>query len=153
MGLCSARTSTLRHPAVATPCCSSAPRMTRASESNVATARDLAARGYVVAIQDIRGRYASDGDFIWQFQDSAETFDAQDGYDAVEWAARLPGSDGQGGTWGHSYPSWCIWQLAGAAPPPLGAHSLPAAWRPAFSISTLACSRRAGVCSGLTTWR
>ena len=93
----------------------------KASESNAATARDLAARGYVVAVQDIRGRYASEGDFIWQFQDGADTFDAQDGYDAVEWAARLPGSDGQVGTWGHSYPSWCIWQLAGAAPPHLGA--------------------------------
>ena len=68
----------------------------KASESNAATARNLAARVYVVAVQDIRGRYASEGDFIWQFQDSADTFDAQDGYDAVEWAARLPGSDGQG---------------------------------------------------------
>ena len=93
----------------------------KASESNAATARDLAARGYVVAVQDIRGRYASEGDFIWQFQDSADTFDARDGYDAVEWAATLPGSDGQVGTWGHSYPSWCIWQLAGAAPPHLAA--------------------------------
>ena len=93
----------------------------KAFESNAATARDLAARGYIVAVQDIRGRYASEGDFIWQFQDSADTFDARDGYDAVEWAATLPGSDGQVGTWGHSYPSWCIWQLAGAAPPHLGA--------------------------------
>ena len=49
----------------------------KASESNAATARDLAARGYVVAVQDIRARYASDGDFVRQFQDSAETFDAQ----------------------------------------------------------------------------
>ena len=40
----------------------------KASESNAATARNLAARGYVVAVQDIRGRYASEGDFIWQFQ-------------------------------------------------------------------------------------
>ena len=93
----------------------------KASESNAATARDLSARGYVVAVQDIRGRYASEGDFIWQFQDSADTFDARDGYDAVEWAAILPGSDGQVGTWGHSYPSWCTWQFAGAAPPHLGA--------------------------------
>ena len=93
----------------------------KASESNAETARDLAARGYVVAAQDIRGRHASEGDFIWQFQEGADTVDARDGYDAVEWAASLPGSDGQVGTWGHSYPSWCIWQLAGAAPPRLGA--------------------------------
>ena len=56
----------------------------KVSESNAATARNLAARGYVVAVQDIRGRYASEGDFIWQFQDGAETFDVRDGYDAVE---------------------------------------------------------------------
>ena len=76
----------------------------KASESNAAMARDLAARGYVVAVQDIRGRYASEGDFIWQFQDGADTFDARDGYDAVEWAARLPGSDSQVGTWGALLP-------------------------------------------------
>ena len=93
----------------------------KASESNAATAWDLASRGYVVAVQDIRGRYASEGEFIWQFQEGAGAVDAQDGYDAVEWAAGLPGSDGQVGTWGHSYPSWCIWQLAGTAPPHLGA--------------------------------
>ena len=91
----------------------------KASDGNVATARDLASRGYIVAVQDIRGRYASDGEFIWQFQDGADTFDAKDGYDAVEWAATLPGSDEQVGTWGHSYPSWCIWQLAGETPPHL----------------------------------
>ena len=93
----------------------------KASDGNVGTARDLASRGYVVAVQDIRGRYASDGEFVWQFQDGADTFDADDGYDAVEWVSALPGSDGQVGTWGHSYPSWCIWQLAGAAPPHLSA--------------------------------
>ena len=80
------------------------------------TARALASRGYIAVAQDVRGRYASDGDFHWQFQDESETFDAEDGNDAVEWAAALGGSDGQVGTWGHSYPSWCIWRLAATAP-------------------------------------
>ncbi|MDA1347310.1 MAG: CocE/NonD family hydrolase [Chloroflexi bacterium] len=85
------------------------------------TARQLASRGYIAVAQDVRGRYASDGEFFWQFQDNSETFDAQDGYDAVEWAAGLPGSDGQVGTWGHSYPSWCIWRMAATRPPHLKA--------------------------------
>ena len=93
----------------------------KASNDNVATARELTARGYIVAVQDIRGRYASDGEWVWAYQDPADTSDAQDGYETVEWAAGLSGSDGQVGTWGHSYPSWCVWQLAGAAPPSLGA--------------------------------
>lgn len=85
------------------------------------TARQLASRGYIAVAQDVRGRYASDGEFFWQFQDNSETFDAQDGYDAVEWAADISGSDGQVGTWGHSYPSWCIWRMAATRPPHLKA--------------------------------
>ena len=84
-------------------------------------ARALASKGYIAIVQDIRGRGISDGEYYWQFQNNAETFDAQDGYDTVEWAAGLPGSDGQVGTWGHSYPSWCIWRLAGTQPPHLKA--------------------------------
>jgi len=87
----------------------------------VGHARDLASRGYVVVVQDVRGRYASDGEFFWQFRNNDETFDAQDGHDAVEWAAALPHSDGQVGTWGHSYPSWCIWRMAATRPPHLKA--------------------------------
>ena len=84
-------------------------------------ARTLASRGYLVVVQDIRGRYSSEGQYFWMFQDNSETFDGLDGYDTVEWAASLPGSDGQVGTWGHSYPSWCIWRLAGERPPHLAA--------------------------------
>ncbi len=88
---------------------------------NVQHARELAARGYVVVAQDIRGRYASDGEFLWQFRDNSEVLDGPDGYDTVEWAASLTGSDGQVGTWGHSYPTWCIWRMAETQPPSLKA--------------------------------
>ena len=91
------------------------------ADRNIEVAQDLASRGYVVVAQDIRGRYASDGDFLWQFRDSSEVMDGPDGYDTVEWAASLPGSDGQVGTWGHSYPTWCIWRMAETQPPALKA--------------------------------
>lgn len=57
----------------------------------------LAQSGYVVIVQDTRGRYTSEGDF-YPFLNEME-----DGYDTVEWAARLPGADGTVGMFGFSY--------------------------------------------------
>ena len=84
----------------------------------VETGRRLAERGYVVVLQDVRGRHASDGDFLPGFY-SADHRDAEDGYDTVEWAAGLPGSDGQVGTFGASYDGWVQWELATTRPPHL----------------------------------
>lgn len=53
--------------------------------------------GYVTVVQDCRGRFASEGEFEPIFQEIT------DGYDAVEWAARLPYSNGHVGTCGQSY--------------------------------------------------
>ena len=57
----------------------------------------LAAHGYVVVLQDTRGRYDSEGEF-YPFRHEGE-----DGYDTVEWAAALPYSDGRVGMFGGSY--------------------------------------------------
>jgi putative CocE/NonD family hydrolase len=56
-----------------------------------------AARGYVVIIQDVRGRFTSEGEW-YVFKHESE-----DGFDVVEWAAALPYSDGKVGMWGGSY--------------------------------------------------
>ena len=87
----------------------------------VADARAVAARGYTMIVQDQRGRYASDGEYRWMFRERTETFDVEDGYDAAEWAARLPWSDGRVGTWGHSNASYLAWMLASSRPPALKA--------------------------------
>ncbi|MDA1279735.1 MAG: CocE/NonD family hydrolase [Chloroflexi bacterium] len=87
----------------------------------VNTARKLAEHGYTVVCQDTRGRYDSQGEFLWQFMDNSLTGDAEDGYDTVEWAAQLAGSDGQVGTWGHSYDAWTSWRMAELQPPSLKA--------------------------------
>ena len=87
----------------------------------IKTARNLAERGYTVICQDMRGRYDSEGDFKWQFMDNSLTGDAEDGYDTVEWAANLKHSDGQIGTWGHSYDGWTSWRMAELQPPSLKA--------------------------------
>lgn len=56
-----------------------------------------ARQGYLVVVQDVRGTAASDGEFI-PFQHEAE-----DGYDTIEWAAKLPGANGKVGMYGFSY--------------------------------------------------
>jgi uncharacterized protein len=58
---------------------------------------EAAARGYVVVIQDTRGRYQSEGEWYPFVHES------NDGYDTVEWAAALPWSDGRVGMFGGSY--------------------------------------------------
>ena len=71
------------------------------------------ARGYAVVMQDVRGRYASDGHFDPYRQEGA------DGYDTIEWAAKQPWSDGRVGTYGLSYPGAVQWLAAMEAPPHL----------------------------------
>ncbi|MGD0694341.1 MAG: CocE/NonD family hydrolase [Terriglobia bacterium] len=72
-----------------------------------------AARGYAVIIQDVRGRYTSEGEWY--------TFkhESQDGYDTVEWAASLPYSNGKVGMFGGSYVGATQMLTAIAAPPHL----------------------------------
>ncbi|MDZ4286671.1 MAG: CocE/NonD family hydrolase, partial [Prosthecobacter sp.] len=73
--------------------------------------------GYIVVCQDARGRYESEGRYesFYRF----DTHDAEDGFDTVEWAAKLPGSNGKVGTFGVSYNSFLQWKLAPLRPPSL----------------------------------
>jgi len=73
----------------------------------------FAAHCYLVVVQDVRGQFASGGTF------SEFTPDRTDGYDTVEWAARLPGSSGKVGMYGSSYVGATQWLAAEAAPPHL----------------------------------
>ena len=82
-----------------------------------ATYERLAEAGYAVVVQDIRGRWASDGEFHPMF--STDYTDAQDGYDTVEWAAGQPWSSGRVGTFGYSYDAWTQWTMAPTRPPHL----------------------------------
>jgi putative CocE/NonD family hydrolase len=73
------------------------------------------ARGYAVVVQDVRGRYASDGEFV-PYQN-----EGRDGYDTIEWVARQPWCDGNVGTFGLSYPGAVQWLAAVENPPHLKA--------------------------------
>ncbi len=83
-----------------------------------AAGRFWASRGYIFVAQHVRGRDISDG--------ATEDFgdydsDVRDGYDAVEWAAGLPGSNGKVGLIGHSDEGRLAWYAAVSAPPHLAA--------------------------------
>jgi uncharacterized protein len=74
-----------------------------------------AERCYLVVVQDVRGQYKSRGDF-YPFAN-----EQHDGYDTVEWAAKLPGSSGKVGMYGYSYVGATQWLAATQAPPSLKA--------------------------------
>jgi predicted acyl esterase len=80
-------------------------------------AAGVVGQGYVFAVQDMRGRFASEG------EDTAFRTDAwgelQDGYDAVEWLAAQSWCTGAVGTMGGSAMGITQYMLAGAAPPHL----------------------------------
>ena len=85
-------------------------------ERDVAAAQNFARHGYVAVIQDMRGRWASAGEFTKY----AETEPA-DGYDTVEWLAQRPYSNGRIGMWGTSYSAHTAADAAKLSPPGLKA--------------------------------
>jgi putative CocE/NonD family hydrolase len=74
-----------------------------------------ASHGYIVVIQDVRGRGSSGGEF--------ELFrhEADDGHATVQWAASLPQSTGAVGMYGFSYQGMTQLFAAAAQPPALRA--------------------------------
>jgi uncharacterized protein len=81
-----------------------------------------AAAGFLVVIQDVRGRFASEG--AWE----PFVHEAIDGFDTVEWAARLPGSNGRVGMFGLSYWGHVQWLAASEQPPSLHAIAPALTW-------------------------
>jgi putative CocE/NonD family hydrolase len=77
----------------------------------VSPAAQIVRRGYVVIIQDVRGRYTSEGEWYPFRHEQA------DGYDAIEWAAALPYANGKVGMMGASYVG-ATQMLAAIAQPP-----------------------------------
>lgn len=72
-----------------------------------------ASKGYILMVQDVRGRGDSEGEF------SFFAGDADDGYDTIEWIAAQPWSNGRVGMMGVSYLGTVQWLAARARPPHL----------------------------------
>lgn len=73
----------------------------------------FARRGYAVVVQDVRGRFASAGEWTPMVNEK------KDGYDTIEWAAAQPWSTGKVGMVGLSYLGWVQWLAAVERPPHL----------------------------------
>jgi len=83
----------------------------------------FASQGYIVAVQDVRGRYSSEGNW--------EPFinEGEDGYDAIEWLAKQAWCSGKVGMLGGSYMAHAQFLAAIKIPPHLTTiipHNLPA---------------------------
>lgn len=72
-----------------------------------------ARRGYVVIVQDTRGRFSSEGE--WRPMRNEDL----DGVDTLAWAAQLPYSNGEVGMFGASYYGFTQWAAAVHTPPAL----------------------------------
>jgi putative CocE/NonD family hydrolase len=73
----------------------------------------FARRGFAVVMQDVRGRYGSEGEF------TKYVSEAEDGYDTLEWLRARPWCNGRIGTMGVSYGAHVQLALACLAPPGL----------------------------------
>ena len=70
--------------------------------------------GYVVAVQDMRGRYKSEGKFS-----KVQPADATDGFDVIAWLAKQSWSNGKVGMWGTSFAAHAQAGAAQLSPPSL----------------------------------
>jgi uncharacterized protein len=83
------------------------------SHSREEVAHWYAQRGYIVAMQDCRGRYASEGEFVKYLNEP------QDGYDTLAWLVEQDWCNGKVGTMGLSYGAHTQSALACLNPPGL----------------------------------
>jgi hypothetical protein len=93
----------------------------RTPYSATSDARDLAATfeyliadGYIFAIQDIRGRFRSEGEFVMlrtprDRADPRAIDESSDAYDSIYWMVKnVAGNNGRVGMLGVSYPGWLV---------------------------------------------
>ena len=72
-------------------------------------------RGYAFVVQDVRGKFRSEGETL------AFAHEVDDGYDTLEWVATQPWCDGNVGMWGDSYYGYTQWAAVASEHPALKA--------------------------------
>lgn len=92
-------------------------------------------RGYAVVVQDVRGKFRSEGDTLAFFHEAA------DGYDTIEWVIAQPWSNGAVGMFGDSYYGFTQWAAVSSGHPALRAivprvtsADLAGTWRPSGPV-------------------
>jgi putative CocE/NonD family hydrolase len=89
-----------------------------------------ARENYIIVVQDVRGRWMSEGDFvdirpfIKDKKSNNDIDEASDTYDAIDWMIKnLPGNNGKVGVFGISYPGFYASMAAASNHPALKAVS------------------------------
>jgi hypothetical protein len=72
-------------------------------------------RGYAFVVQDVRGKFRSEG------ETHAFVAEIDDGYDTLEWVSTQPWCDGAVGMWGDSYYGYTQWAAVASEHPALRA--------------------------------
>ena len=89
--------------------------------------------GYIMVIQDVRGRWMSEGDFVnvrpyIENKKAKDIDEASDSYDAIDWLVKnVPNNNGKVGVFGISYPGFYSTMAAASNHPALKAVSPQAA--------------------------
>jgi putative CocE/NonD family hydrolase len=103
--------------------------MTRVGASFGAEYRQLAKDGYIFVLEDMRGRFGSEGDFM-MMRPPARTGgvdESTDAYDTLDWLIKgVPGNSGAVGVFGISYLGWTAAMATRGAHPALKAVSVQA---------------------------
>ena len=73
------------------------------------------ARGYAFVVQDVRGKFRSEGETV------AFVHEIDDGFDTLEWVASQAWCDGSVGMWGDSYYGYTQWAAVASGHPALKA--------------------------------
>lgn len=95
--------------------------------SSIMDPAQVARRGYIVIVQDTRGRATSEGEWV------PFIHEAEDGVDTIAWAAQLPHSNGVVGMYGASYFGFTQWAAALHQPPALKAMVPFVTWNDPFN--------------------
>ncbi len=81
-------------------------------KSNLGPNELFAREGYIFAYQDVRGRWASEGEFVDVRPETAragtkDIDESTDTYDTIDWMVKnIPNNNGRVGMWGISYPGF-----------------------------------------------
>jgi uncharacterized protein len=84
------------------------------SPRRLGPAPEFAKAGFIFVVQDVRGRYMSEGKFVEMTphkpnKKAGETDESTDMYDTVEWLLKnVPNHNGKVGIWGNSYPGFFV---------------------------------------------
>jgi predicted acyl esterase len=72
-------------------------------------------RGYAFVVQDVRGKFRSEGETL------PFTYEVEDGYDTIDWVVGQAWCDGNVGMWGDSYYGYTQWAAVASEHPALKA--------------------------------